>query len=89
MLCVIDEFTRESLAIKVARRLKATDVIEALCDLFVSRGGPVHIRSDNGPEFVAEALREWIAAVIAKWRSLGRACRWPRRSFRTSPTSEK
>jgi transposase InsO family protein len=66
MLCIIDEFTRESLAIKVARKLKATDVIEALCDLFVLRGIPTHIRSDNGPEFVAEALREWVAAVGAK-----------------------
>ena len=66
MLCIIDEFTRESLAIRVARKLKATDVIEALCDLFVSRGIPAHIRSDNGPEFVAEALRDWIAAVGAK-----------------------
>jgi hypothetical protein len=42
--------------IKVARKLKATDVIEALCDLFVMRGIPAHIRSDNGPEFVPEAL---------------------------------
>src|SRR3954454_24851552 len=66
MLCIIDEFTRESLAIRVARKLKATDVSEALCDLFVSRGVPAHIRSDNGPEFVAVALREWIAAVGAK-----------------------
>ena len=49
MLCIIDEFTRESLAIRVARKLKATDVIEALCDLFVTRGIPVHIRSDNAP----------------------------------------
>lgn len=54
------------LAIRVARKLKATDVIEALCKLFVSRGVPAHIRSDNGPEFVAIALRDWIAAVGAK-----------------------
>ena len=66
MLCIIDEFSRESLAVRVARRLKATDVIEALCELFISRGIPAHIRSDNGPEFVAAALREWIAAVGAK-----------------------
>jgi putative transposase len=66
MLCIIDEFTRESLAIRVARKLRATDVIEALCELFVSRGIPAHIRSDNGPKFVAEALRDWIAAVGAK-----------------------
>jgi transposase InsO family protein len=66
MLCIIDEFSHESLAIRVARKLKATDVIEALCELFVSRGVPSHIRSDNGSEFVAKALREWIAAVGAR-----------------------
>lgn len=66
MLCVIDEFTRESLAIRVARKLKASDVIDVLCELFVLRGVPVYIRSDNGPEFVAVALRQWIAAVGAK-----------------------
>ena len=66
MLCIIDEFTRESLAIRVARRLNSTDVIEALADLFVLRGVPAHIRSDNGPEFIALALREWIAAVGAR-----------------------
>jgi len=66
MLCIIDEFTRESLAIRVARRLRSTDVIEALADLFVLRGVPAHIRSDNGPEFIALALRTWIAAVGAR-----------------------
>ena len=66
MLCIIDEFTREALAIRVARRLNSTDVIEALCDLFIVRGIPAYIRSDNGPEFIAVALREWIAAVGAK-----------------------
>jgi transposase InsO family protein len=66
MLCVIDGFTRESRSIRVARKLKATDVIEALCELFVSRGIPAHIRSDNGPEFVAGALGDWIATVGAR-----------------------
>ena len=66
MLCIIDEFTRECLMIRVARKLKATNVIDALCELFVSRGVPAHIRLDNGPEFVAQALRDWIAAVGAK-----------------------
>ena len=66
MLCVIDEFTRENLTIRVARKLKATDVIDVLADLFLLRGVPTHIRSDNGPEFVATGLREWIAAVGAK-----------------------
>ena len=62
MLNIIDEFTRECLAIR--RRLKAIDVIDALTDLFILRGIPGHIRSD-GPEFVAKALREWIGAVRA------------------------
>ncbi len=66
MLCIIDEFTREALAIRVDRKIKSADVIEALADLFILRGVPAHIRSDNGPEFVALALREWIAAVGAK-----------------------
>jgi putative transposase len=66
MLNVIDEFTRECLAIKVARKLKATDVIDLLSDLFILRGVPGHVRSDNGPEFVAKAVRDWISAVGAK-----------------------
>jgi putative transposase len=63
MLNIIDEFTRECLAIRVSRKLKSVDVIDVLSDLFILRGIPGHIRSDNGPEFVAKAVREWIAAV--------------------------
>ncbi len=66
MLNVIDEFTRECLAIRVDRKLKSTDVIDVLSDLFILRGVPGHVRSDNGPEFIAKAVREWIAAVGAK-----------------------
>jgi putative transposase len=66
MLNVIDEFTRECLAIRVDRRLKSTDVIDVLSDLFVLRGVPGHVRSDNGPEFIAKAVREWIAVVGAR-----------------------
>ena len=66
MLNVIDEFTRECLAIRVDRRLKSTDVIDVLSDLFILRGVPGHVRSDNGPEFIAKAVREWIAAVGAR-----------------------
>jgi putative transposase len=66
MLNVIDEFTRECLAIRVSRKLRAVDVIDVLSDLFILRGIPGHIRSDNGPEFVASAVREWITAVGAK-----------------------
>jgi transposase InsO family protein len=63
MLNVVDEFTRECLVIRVARKLKSTDVIDVLTDLFILRGSPSHIRSDNGPEFIAKAVRQWIAAV--------------------------
>jgi hypothetical protein len=58
------------LAIRVARKLKAIDVIDVLSDLFILRGIPAHIRSDNGPEFVAKALQEWIAVVGAKTANL-------------------
>jgi transposase InsO family protein len=66
MLTIVDEFTHECLAIRVKRKLKSIDVIEALADLFLLRGAPQHVRSDNGPEFVALAVQEWIAAVGAK-----------------------
>jgi hypothetical protein len=66
MLNVVDEFTHECLAIRINRKLKAIDVIDVLCDLFILRGVPGHIRSDNGPEFVAKAVQKRIAAVGAK-----------------------
>ena len=66
MLNVVDEFTRECIKIRVARKLKGIDVIDVLSDLFILRGVPGHIRSDNGPEFVAKAVQAWIAAVGAK-----------------------
>jgi putative transposase len=66
MLNVVDEFSRECLAIRVGRRLKSADVIDVLADLFILRGIPGHIRSDNGPEFVATAVRGWINGVGAQ-----------------------
>ena len=66
MLNIIDEFTRECLAIRASRKLKAVDVIDVLSNLFILRGVPGHVRSDNGSEFVARAVREWITAVGAK-----------------------
>jgi transposase InsO family protein len=66
MLNIIDEFTRECLAIRIDRKLNSSDVIDILSDLFILRGIPGHIRSDNGPEFVAKAVREWIVAVGAR-----------------------
>jgi putative transposase len=55
MLNVIDEFTRECLAIRIGRRLRSTDVIDVLSDLFILGGAPGYVRSDNGPEFAAKA----------------------------------
>ena len=66
MLTVIDEHSRECLAIKVARRLNSKDVLEVLADLMVVRGVPDHIRSDNGSEFTAKAVREWLGRVGVK-----------------------
>jgi putative transposase len=66
MLTVIDEFSRECLAIVVARRLRADDVLQVLADLFVEHGPPDHIRSDNGPEFAAKAVRAWLGKVGVK-----------------------
>ncbi len=59
MLTVVDEYTRECLAIAVRRRLRSQDVQEVLAELFLLRGCPTHIRSDNGPEFIARMLRQW------------------------------
>ncbi|QOL80033.1 IS3 family transposase [Pseudooceanicola spongiae] len=65
-LNIIDEFTKEALVIRVKRRLNSTDVVDALTDLFILRGPPEYIRSDNGAEFIAKKVRAWIGAVGAK-----------------------
>jgi len=59
MLTIIDEFSRECLAIDVSRKLNSLNVLEKLADLFLERGVPKYIRSDNGPEFIAKRLQEW------------------------------
>ena len=58
-LSIIDEFTRECLTLTVDRGITSEDVIDALAELFATRGVPGHIRSDNGPEFIATAIRDW------------------------------
>ena len=63
MLTVVDEHTRECLAIEVGRRLSSQDVLAVLADLCVRRGPPAYIRSDNGPEFAARAVRQWLARI--------------------------
>ena len=66
ILSIVDEYTRECLALKAARSLKSADVLEALDELFVLRGIPDHIRSDNGPEFIAWAVRNWLKTLHIK-----------------------
>ena len=66
LLTVIDEYTRECLAIRAGRHIRSSDVIETLTELMVVRGVPDHIRSDNGPEFTARAIRDWLGKVGAK-----------------------
>jgi len=60
LLTVIDEYTRQSLAIEGGRKLTPRDVLRVLARLMLEHGVPKHIRSDNGPEFVAKAVREWL-----------------------------
>ena len=61
ILTIVDEYTRECLSIDVERKLNSGDVLERLAELFVHRGTPKYIRSDNGPEFVAKRLRKWLS----------------------------
>ena len=63
MLTVMDEYTRECLAIDVERHLTTEDVLERLAELFVARGAPEFIRSDNGSEFTAQVVRAWLARL--------------------------
>ena len=63
LLTVVDEFTRECLAIDVARKQNSRDVLRMLAGLMLRHGIPKHIRSDNGPEFVAKAVREWLSRL--------------------------
>jgi putative transposase len=66
ILNVMDEFTRECLAVKVARSLTHQDVLEVLTQLFCERGVPVHLRSDNGSEFTAKKVRTWLSRLEVK-----------------------
>jgi len=66
MLNIIEEYTRECLAILVKRRITSQDVIDRLFELFIFKGIPEHIRSDNGPEFTAKAIRGWLNRIGVK-----------------------
>ncbi len=63
ILTLIDEFTRECLAIDVDRNIRSQGVLDRLTELFINRGIPEHIRSDNGPEFTAKAIRKWLSRL--------------------------
>ena len=63
LLTMVDEYTRESLAVEVDRRLTSQDVLRVLARLMLEHGAPRYIRSDNGPEFVAKAVREWLSRL--------------------------
>ena len=66
MLTVLDEYSRECLAIVVARRLQSDDVLQTLSELFVEHGPPANLRSDNGPEFTARVVRQWLGGLGVK-----------------------
>jgi len=65
-MTLIDEFTRECLAIRVARRINSLGVIETMADTMIARGIPEHIRSDNGPEMTAKIVRKWLGNIGSK-----------------------
>jgi len=66
ILTVIDEHSRQSLAIVVDGKIKSDDVLHCLTDLFLTHGVPEHIRSDNGPEFTAKVVRSWLSRIGVK-----------------------
>jgi transposase InsO family protein len=76
MLTLIDEYSRQCLAIEVDRKLNSTDVIEKLAELFIERGRPDYIRSDNGSEFTAKAVRQWLARVGVRTLYIEPASPW-------------
>ena len=76
ILTVIDEYSRESLEVRVERRFTSRQVIDTLAKLFIRRGTPGNIRSDNGPEFTAKAVREWLKKLEIKTLFIEPGCPW-------------
>jgi len=76
LLVVIDEFTRECLATEVARTFTARDVMLTLQYLFAVRGAPKHVRSDNGPEFIAKELQRWLERAAVRTLYIQKASPW-------------
>ena len=76
ILTILDEYTRECLSIVVDRHISSQDVLDKLFDLFVFRGTPEYIRSDNGPEFTAKAVRDWLNELGVKTLFIERGSPW-------------
>ena len=76
ILTLIDEYTRECLALRVERRWNSLEVIDTLADVMLVRGIPEHIRSDNGPEFIACELQNWLARVGTRTLYIERGSPW-------------
>ena len=76
LLTIADEYTQECLAIDVERRLRSDDVPYCFAELFVHRGVPQHIRSDNGPEFAAKAVRSWLSRIGVQTRFITPGIPW-------------
>jgi putative transposase len=76
ILNIIDEYSRECLATLVARKIKNQEVIELLFNLFIFHGIPEHVRSDNGPEFTARAVRKWLNRLGVKTLFIERGSPW-------------
>jgi len=76
ILNIIDEFTRECLATRVARKISSQDVIDELFKLFIFRGIPEHLRSDNGPEFTAKAVRMWLSRLGVRTLFIEKGSPW-------------
>jgi putative transposase len=76
LMPILDEYTRECLVIDVSRSITSQDVIERLETLFLERGVPAHIRSDNGPEFVADAIKEHLKALKVETRYIEPGAPW-------------
>ena len=76
ILAIIDEYTRECLTLDVARRMTSEDIIYRLGMLFVKHGVPAYIRSDNGPEFTAKVVREWLERLKVQTLYIEPGCPW-------------
>ena len=86
LMTLIDEFTRECLAVRVARRINSFGVIETMADVMLTRGVPEHVRSDNGAEMTARIVRSWFAKLGAKTLYIDPAV--PGRTAIANPSTE-